>query len=277
MAIRRLRRSNIESFLVNPRGKRVRRHTRKKRFFNFAKRLHKSRLKIRHKRRKNALGGTLMLVGNPTRRKRKGGVSMARRRRGRPRHNRALRLRRRNPVRHVVYSSPGRHRIRHRRSNPIRHIRRHSRRRRNPVVMGIDIGQIMVGALSAMATVAVPTWIKAQSSLTKYGSQAATAIAGKFVMEKLFKSAYGNTWMVVGLSMMAADVLREYVLQKVTLLTAAGPISIPTGTPAKVEGGAAAVAAGGAGVSGYLDRLSGLGAYLNDMPENYAFGSMFGA
>ena len=113
---------------------------------------------------------------------------------------------------------------RRRRRNPILHRKRHrsairSRRRyhRNP--MGGAMTKLMtmvVGAAAAIVVTAVPNLIKAQSNLTKYGSQVAAALIGGFAIGKLLKSREkAFVWTLVGGSVIVAELLKTYVLSKV--------------------------------------------------------------
>lgn len=255
MAFVRLR-GNKEAFLTNPRGKRSRRKSK----------LRKAASRKRTGRKKrNALGEIGLLIGNP---RKKGGVRMAKRK---SYHRKRRKSRSANPLSKAAYRPKRKHR--RSRRNPLRKAayRRHHRRR-NPVIGGVDVTQIIFGAAAAMVTTAIPTWIKAQTPTYKYGSQLITAVAGKYVVDKLLKVGYGSTWLVVSLSMIAADLLKEYVLSKVTLLTASGPVQVPAGT--SVTASQAIPATGG--VSGYIP-LGGrnLGAYLSKLPSDFAFGSPF--
>jgi hypothetical protein len=205
--------------------------------------------------KRNPFGDELLLVSNP----RGGAYSMKKRSRKRVSRKRTGTRRRRrmsamhNPmVRHTVR----RHR---KRATARKHHRRrtHAVRRRNPIMGGLDFSQMITGAASALANVTLPIALKADKPLTKYGIQIAAAIGGKFILEKLFKARNSNTWMIVGLSMTAADAVKEFILKKVTLMTPIGPVSIPSGTPMVAHG------------QGTAPQGQGMGAYLDELPSNY--------
>lgn len=248
MAIVKLK-ENMEPFLVNPIGRRVRAKRKRNFYINpKKKRTHRKR----RRSGKNPLGESLLLMGNP----KKGGA----RRTMKHRREKAARSHKKHSYRHNPI---------HKKTHGLKRsrigVRRHRRyaRHRNPIIGGLSAGQIITGMFSALANVGMPIALKAGSPMSKYGIQVATAIGGKFILEKMLKSNSGNTWMIVGLSMVAADVFREYILKKVTLMTSMGPVGIPSGTPVTPT----AVPQGATGMSGYID----------DLPGNYAmnpFGNM---
>jgi len=306
MAIVRVNRVPQEMFLTNPRGRRTKKRIRNARRKNMEmgfhddtgfhpirasadyspavagenwktvgfKFKHKAGYKSKYKRRKkNVLGEVGLLIGNS-----KGGVKKMTRKR-----KKYSRRRTTNRTKNPVYvRRPKRRHIRHNRISSRRVMSTHRRRRSNPLGMGTGtmalLQQILVGGVSALATTAVPVWFKTQLPLMKYGSQVATAVIGKYLINAI--KMPGNIWMIVSLSLTAADAIKEYLLPRVPMLTASGTVvTVPSGTPAEVQG---QISVGGAGartaaeigtaaetgVSGYLK--SGLGAYINKMPKNYA-------
>lgn len=75
---------------------------------------------------------------------------------------------------------------------------------------------MLVGALSAIATTAVPNIIKAKTTITKYGSQIATVLLGSYLVGKLLRSSEkAFIWSVVGGSVIVAELLKTYVLKGV--------------------------------------------------------------
>lgn len=130
-------------------------------------------------------------------------------------HSRGSRRRR---VRHnpeVSLSNP-----RHR-----RHRRKHSYRRRHNPALSLTrfTGGIMnvrswgplaiTGGLSAVTGAVVPGMIGVANPWMKYGVQAAVAIGGGMVVEKFVDKRHGETWMIVGVSMVGYQLLKEFVLQ----------------------------------------------------------------
>lgn len=187
--------------------------SRKRKFEPFLNPPHKRlRLKLTRKatKRKRKRNSMAMIVGNP--RKRGGVIRMAKRRRRRS-------LRKRNPRRfRSIFRAAKR-----RRKNPT-YGKRWSRRRRNPIVGGAKMEKlttVLIGALSAIAVTAVPNFIKANTTLMKLGSQAATVLLGGFLVGKMLRSTEkGFVWSLVGGSVIVADLLKTYVLKG--LLPSAG-------------------------------------------------------
>ncbi len=271
---------NQEAFLVNPHGKRV---GRKKNSWSGQRGKHKRAAQVGWSSRKagikgfkSAEGGSfpsnpegkkknpLLILGNSK------GEAMAKKRNSSKRRSK----RRSNPVTH--------HR-RHRRSNPVaRHARRHrNARRRNPVLMGITMGDILAGGASALLTVTLPEWLKTEKPLTRYGVKIGNAIAGKIVLDKMLKTGTGGAYLLVGLGVTAADAAKEFIFKKVELLTHMGPVQIPQGTPlllapetkANVQNAiASAQAQGAAHPAAANPNLQG---YLSEMDPNYMMGTMF--
>ncbi len=237
--------ANQEAFLVNPHGKRVGRK--------------KARSKKAGTRKKK---NPLLILGNSK------GEAMAKsssKKRSTRKH------RRHNPVTH--------HR-RHRRSNPVarRHTRRHRNyRRRNPVLMGITMGDILAGGASALLTVALPEWLKTEKPLTRYGVKIGNAIAGKIVLDKMLKTGTGGAYLMVGLGVTAADAAKEFLFKKVELLTHMGPVQIPQGTPIELapETKANAQAAITAAQGHPAAAKANLQGYLGEMDPGYMMGTMF--
>ena len=187
------RRNNMayEPFMVNPHRKK--RRSRRKRSPAF-------KSKATKRRRKNAMA---MVVGNP---RKKGGVTrMAKRRRSKKNLN---------PRRRRIFRGTLR-----RRKNPILKRRRGSGRRRNPVMSTVrsqvgKLSTIFIGAISAIATTAVPGLLRAESTFAKYGSQIATVIVGSMLIGKFMRdSQKGFVWGLVGGSVILAEVLKTYVLK----------------------------------------------------------------
>ena len=162
---------------------------------------------------------------------RKGFITMRRRKRnswfGQPvRHRRAAKKGWRRG--HKI----GRRRIRHNPegvlSNPRR--RRHSgRRRRNPMLSGLSLGKLtssltnvrswaplaMTGALSAITGAVAPSMIGFgfdANPWSKIGVQLVVAVGGGLVVEKFVDARHGQAWMVVGVSMVGYQLLKQFVL-----------------------------------------------------------------
>ena len=74
----------------------------------------------------------------------------------------------------------------------------------------------ITGAASMIATAKVPTLIGAgDSMLWKYGSQLVSAIGGGILVGKFFGKTHGFVWAAVGGSVVAADLISNYVLKQV--------------------------------------------------------------
>ena len=74
----------------------------------------------------------------------------------------------------------------------------------------------ITGAASMIATAKVPTLIGAgDSMLWKYGSQLVTAIGGGILVGRFFGKTHGFVWAAVGGSVVAADLISNYVLKQV--------------------------------------------------------------
>jgi hypothetical protein len=137
-------------------------------------------------------------------------LSTGRKRRRRVRHN---------PATTVAATNPRKHR-RHRRRN----VRRHSYRR-NP--MSLSIGRFtsqlsnvrgwaplaITGAVSAIAGQVVPNMVGLSANpWSKIGVQLVVAIGGGMAVEKFVDARHGQAWMIVGVSMVGFQLLKEFVL-----------------------------------------------------------------
>ncbi len=233
-----------EAFLKNPHGRAVGR-----------KRSSKTAKAGRPRRKKK---NPLLILGNPKRKEVQKTMAKKKRKSARSQTPVARKARRYSPRRH----------------NPVmgRRFHRRHHRRQNPVLMGLTAGQIITAGASALLTTTVPSLVKAQKPLTKYGSQLATAIVGKFVADKVIKAGTGNTFLLVSIGVTAAQAAQEFLLKKVTMLTHVGPVEIPQGTPVKVPQLPAAPAA--AAVHGMGAYAGELGAYLSDVPMGYQLGTV---
>lgn len=149
--------------------------------------------------------------------------------------------------------------------------------RRNPAVFGKvqhALPLMVVGAASSIATTVAPTLTASflgTGAWQKYASQAVMAIGGGMVVDMVFKrKGYGTIWMIVGGSIIIADVVKEYVLKGMFGLSDFGvPLAYQSfGEPEEqFEGGSSlAPAAEGsfaeAGAFPSGDRFSDLGAYV---------------
>lgn len=109
--------------------------------------------------------------------------------------------------------------------NRARHRRRHNRARyRNP--MGLSFGKLtssftnirswaplaVTGGLSAITGAVVPTMIGIANPWAKLGAQLLVAIGGGLVVEKFVDARHGQAWMVVGVSMVGYQLLKQFVL-----------------------------------------------------------------
>ena len=133
------------------------------------------------------------------------------------RHGNPRRRHRRNPEVGAVMHNRARHRKRH--YNRARH-----RRHRNP--MGLSFGKLtssftnvrswaplaVTGGLSAITGAVVPTMIGIQNPWAKLGAQLVVAIGGGLVVEKFVDARHGQAWMVVGVSMVGYQLLKQFVL-----------------------------------------------------------------
>lgn len=131
------------------------------------------------------------------------------------RHGNPRRRHRKNPEVGAVLHNRARHRSRH--YNRARH-------RRNP--MGLSFGKLtssftnvrswaplaVTGGLSAITGAVVPTMIGIQNPWAKLGAQLVVAIGGGLVVEKFVDARHGQAWMVVGVSMVGYQLLKQFVL-----------------------------------------------------------------
>lgn len=131
------------------------------------------------------------------------------------RHGNPRRKHRKNPEVGAVLHNRARHRSRH--YNRARH-------RRNP--MGLSLGKLtssftnvrswaplaVTGGLSAITGAVVPTMIGIQNPWAKLGAQLVVAIGGGLVVEKFVDARHGQAWMVVGVSMVGYQLLKQFVL-----------------------------------------------------------------
>lgn len=171
--------------------------------------------------------------------------------------------------------------IRYIRKNPIIRSRRTYRHRRhNPMIFGMDLNflSMLTGGISAIATTVAPTVLNITTPIAKYGIQGATALGGLLVINKLFKSpSQSNAWFIVSASMIVADLIKEYILPKVSFLTNSGAIvQLPKGTPATVSApttqganGTVPIQKGNMGYYLPQHRNAYTGAYLKQLPQTY--------
>lgn len=129
----------------------------------------------------------------------------------RVRHYNAPRRRRRNPEMSATHTNPRR---RHHRAS----------RYRNP--FGLSVGKLtssftnvrswaplaVTGGLSAITGAVVPTMIGIANPWAKLGAQLVVAIGGGLVVEKFVDARHGQAWMVVGVSMVGYQLLKQFVL-----------------------------------------------------------------
>lgn len=96
--------------------------------------------------------------------------------------------------------------------------RRHYKRNPALSIGGLQIKKnlpfVATGAVSAIAVTFVPaiTGLSAKGPIYKYGAQLATAIGGGMLVGKFVGRSHGTVWMIVGASVVLADVLKTYVL-----------------------------------------------------------------
>lgn len=130
------------------------------------------------------------------------------------RHYNPRRRYRRNPA--VVASNPRRRRRSHR-------ARRHSYRRNPALSLGGFTSQLtnvrgwaplaITGALSAITGQVVPTMVGLSGNpWSKIGVQLVVAIGGGMAVEKFVDARHGQAWMIVGVSMVGFQLLKEFVL-----------------------------------------------------------------
>lgn len=225
-----------EPFLVNPPRRRKRRARRVKRntWFGHPAKHRKAAKKGWRKRRRNRA----VVAAAPVRRRRQRSAAAApvrrRRRRASVRMTRSqVRRRSRVRARDVAYFSNRPRRRRRMRRNPYMTVaganpRRSYRRRyrRNPMLGGMNIMKnlpyVLTGALSATAQVVVPGFVPAQfqSPMVKLAVQAAVAVGGGMIVNKIMKDKmHGTVWMVTGGAVILAEVIKIYVLPNIPFLS----------------------------------------------------------
>lgn len=123
----------------------------------------------------------------------------------------------------------GRKRIKHYRRNPEgygvnpKRRRRGIRRRHNPAVdLKRFTGGLMdirswgplaiTGGLSAVTGAVVPGMIGLVNPWAKIGTQLVVAIGGGMAVEKMVDHRHGQAWMIVGVSMVGYQLIKQYVL-----------------------------------------------------------------
>lgn len=130
----------------------------------------------------------------------------------------------RKRVRHnpatVAASNPRKHRKHRRKASRVRH-RSH---RRNPALsLGGFTSKLtgvrewaplaITGALSAIAGQVVPNMVGLSANpWSKIGVQLVTAIGGGMVVDKFVGQRHGQAWMIVGVSLVGFQLLKEFVL-----------------------------------------------------------------
>lgn len=127
---------------------------------------------------------------------------------------------RHNPATTVAATNP-RHRRHRRKSNRARH----RSYRRNPGTLSIgrftsQLGNIrgwaplaVTGAVSAIAGQVVPNMVGLSANpWSKIGVQLVVAIGGGMAVEKFVDARHGQAWMIVGVSMVGFQLLKEFVL-----------------------------------------------------------------
>ena len=268
---------NQEAFLVNPHGKRV---GRKKNSWSGQRGKHRRAAEVEWSSRRAGIKGFKSDSGgsfpaNPQSKKRRKKnnpllilgnsegerVSMAR---TKVKTNHKGHSRKSNPV--ARRKTAGRSAIYSR-----RHHRRNGARRRNPVLMGITMGDIMAGAASALLTVSLPEWLKTEKPLSRYGVKVGNAVAGKLVLDKVLKTGTGSAYLMVGLGVTAADAAREFIFKKVQLMTQLGPVHIPQGTPLELAPETKANAQ--KAITQAQHPAQNLQGYLSEMSPDYQLGT----
>jgi hypothetical protein len=71
----------------------------------------------------------------------------------------------------------------------------------------------ITGGLSAVTGAVVPGMLGVVNPWMKYGVQTAVAVGGGIVVENLVDKRHGQAWMIVGVSMVGYQLLKELVLQ----------------------------------------------------------------
>lgn len=176
--------------------------------------------------------------------KREGGSTYKHRGRGgarrrvmiRPRGHITITARNRPARRRYYRSNPVRRYHRRRYNAPMYNRPRYSRRyRRNAVSAGAlggpfdlmrNLPYFVTGGLSAIATVVVPTLVPAPvgstpttQTMIKYGVQAGVAIGGGFMIGKFMGKTHGAVWAITGGAIILADVITNFVLKPMGLLS----------------------------------------------------------
>lgn len=101
-----------------------------------------------------------------------------------------------------------------------RSYRRRSRRyRRNPAALGLRgamqfqnwLPLAFTGGFSAIATGVVPNFMNIVNPWVKLGVQVGTAFVGGEMIRRFVGRSHGVTWMIVGTSVIAVDLLRTWL------------------------------------------------------------------
>lgn len=119
-----------------------------------------------------------------------------------------------------------RRRIRHSNAPGYMRRRRHNvRHRRNPAIMA-EFGKFtsgmmnvrewgplaITGGLSAITGSIAPSMLGVTNPYMRLGIQAAVAIGGGIVVERVVSKAHGQAWMIVGVAMVGYQLLKQYVV-----------------------------------------------------------------
>jgi hypothetical protein len=119
-------------------------------------------------------------------------------------------------ARHATAARRGWRRRRRLRSNPVRR-RRGRFLRDNPATIGGTVKKVLplaiTGGASIIATNLTPGLVGVTSPWTRYGVQAATALAGGWAVGRFVGREHGVVWTVTGAAVIVADLLQKYVLR----------------------------------------------------------------
>jgi hypothetical protein len=174
-------------------------------------------------KKKNPFGEEVMIVGvNPRRRRRR--RSRVRSRRRSFFLDNLFRRRRRRRLRDNFLENRRRRRLRY-------NARRRRRLRRNPVVRGGGLAisfrrpstllmPVAVGTAAFILTDRAPSMIGATSTWQRYGAKAAVGVGGSILISKFFGRTNGMVWLLASGINLATDLVKQYILPKVTALPA---------------------------------------------------------
>jgi hypothetical protein len=70
----------------------------------------------------------------------------------------------------------------------------------------------ITGGLSAMTGAIAPSMLGVTNPYMRLGVQAAVAIGGGIVVERVVSKAHGQAWMIVGVAMVGYQLLKQYVV-----------------------------------------------------------------